>query len=142
MDMSTTNVLTFVMKIVSFAFTSLSSTLTVVLVFFIATFLMIKDYETLVGYLYRFIPKRVIRKTVHVSDHGIKTSLAFLKAQFVIAALTSCIVFVGLLVFRIEHPFIIAIIVLLIDLIPYVGVGFLFIPWIVYCFFTKQYEMT
>lgn len=141
MDVSSSHILTIFMKSASFAFASLSSILTVMLVFFIATFFMVKDYEKLVTYIHRFFSQRVLRTIKNVSEHGLKTAIAFLKAQFLIALLSSCIVFIGLVILRIDHPFTIAIIIFLIDLIPYVGVGFFFIPWIVYSFLTKQFDI-
>ncbi|HLS65833.1 MAG TPA: sporulation integral membrane protein YtvI [Pseudogracilibacillus sp.] len=141
MDVSSSHILTILMKSASFAFASLSSILTIMLVFFIATFLMVKDYEKLITYIHRFFPKRVIRTLKNISEHGLKTAFAFLKAQFLIALLSSSIVFLGFVILRIEHPFTIAMIVLLIDLIPYIGIGFFFIPWIIYSFLTKQFDI-
>lgn len=102
---------------------------------------MVKDYEKLITYIHRFFPKRVIRTLKNISEHGLKTAFAFLKAQFLIALLSSSIVFLGFVILRIEHPFTIAMIVLLIDLIPYIGIGFFFIPWIIYSFLTKQFDI-
>jgi sporulation integral membrane protein YtvI len=45
-------------------------------------------------------------------------------------------VLVGLLILRVPYAITLAIIIGVVDLLPYLGTGFVFVPWIVYLFFT------
>src|SRR5699024_1700505 len=51
-------------------------------------------------------------------------------------------VFIGLWIFQVEHLFTLTLIVFFVDFIPYVGIGAVFIPWIIYNFFIEQHLLT
>src|SRR5699024_3198760 len=65
----------------------------------------------------------------------------FIKGQLIIASMTFIIILVGLILFKIEHGLTIALFSFLIDFLPYLGVGLIFLPWIVYAFFMKSYSL-
>lgn len=139
MNVSSSQIVAILMKSASFAFQSVAQFVTIIVVICLATFFIVKDYETFIYYMRLFLPERFLNTCKDIREHGLQTVMQFLKAQIVIAFLSSCIVFIGLLLFRIEHPFTIATIIFLIDLIPYIGVGLLFIPWLIYSFMMKQF---
>src|SRR5699024_5939571 len=56
--------------------------------------------------------------------------------------ISSFIVMVGLMVYQVENVLMLTLTVLFVDFIPYVGVGAVFIPWIIYNFFTGDYILT
>lgn len=67
--------------------------------------------------------------------------LGFVKAQLTLISLTAAIVIVGLLILRVEYAITIGLITGLVDLLPYLGTGTVFIPWIVYLFFKGNYSL-
>jgi len=60
--------------------------------------------------------------------------LGFLKAEFKLTFITAVIVFTGLLILRVEHALSIALIVWILDFLPYLGAILVFLPWVIYCF--------
>src|SRR5699024_511941 len=71
-----------------------------------------------------------------------KSVFGFIKAQVIITIISSIIVFIGLWIFQVEHLFTLTLIVFFVDFIPYVGIGAVFIPWIIYNFFIEQHLLT
>src|SRR5699024_5835394 len=71
-----------------------------------------------------------------------KALLGYLKAQLTLISITGAIVFVGLLILHVDYALTIAVATGLIDLLPYLGTGIVFVPWIIYMFFTGNYFLT
>jgi len=55
--------------------------------------------------------------------------------------ITAAIVIIGLLIMLVEYAITIGLLTGLVDLLPYLGTGTVFIPWIVYLFFKGNYSM-
>lgn len=122
--------------------TFLPSSLTVFTVTLIATFLVTKDWKQLQIVAVTTMP--FFRKTiVKVFLKHIKSSImGFLKAQVVLIFITGLSIYIGLVVLDVKYALTLAIIAALLDLLPYIGTGVIFIPWIGYMFITADYSMT
>ena len=90
----------------------------------------------------RFIPERVKLFFARVLKHFKQSFVAVIKAQLSIAFLTAILSFIGLRFFKVEHSLVISAALFFVDLIPYVGIGIVFLPWLLYSFFQKQYVFT
>ncbi len=108
---------------------SLSYVGTIIIFILLASFLMTKDLEQLKVHLYN---------NVHLKS----SVFGFLKAQIIITTISSLIVMVSLFIFKVENVLMITLTTFFVDFIPYVGIGAIFIPWIIYNFFTEQYILT
>ena len=53
-----------------------------------------------------------------------------------LVSMTTVIILVGLLILRVKHAILIALITGILDLLPYLGTGLVFVPWIIYEFIT------
>src|SRR5699024_2333761 len=62
--------------------------------------------------------------------------------QLILISITGCIIFISLSILRIEHALTIALLATAADLLPFVGTGIVFVPWIAYLFITGNYAMT
>lgn len=56
----------------------------------------------------------------------------FVRAQIVFSTMTYILTLLGLLILGIQHPFAIAFLVTLVDLLPILGVGSFLVPWAIY----------
>lgn len=121
----------------SFAYTSI-----VVLFIILATYFMTKDYQKIVSVLKNIIPKKIKKMIDRLKGFAKQSTIGLIKAQLTVACFTTIISFFSFLVFQIDHTLIITSILFFIDLVPYVGIGALFIPWILYEFFTHGYTLT
>lgn len=62
----------------------------------------------------------------------------YLRAYLVIMLITFGEVFVGLLILKIPYPFLIALAVAFVDLLPIFGAGTVLLPWAIVCFIIKD----
>ncbi|GAF20263.1 LOW QUALITY PROTEIN: membrane protein [Bacillus sp. JCM 19046] len=60
----------------------------------------------------------------------------FIRAQLILMFVTAVIVFIGLLILGVENSWMLAIVVGIAELLPYLGTGTILIPWFVYLFIT------
>lgn len=98
----------------------------------LATFFISNDWYRLQGYVYKFVPNKVKESTGTIINDLKKALFGFIKAQFTLISITTVIVLVGLLILRVEYAITIALAIGLVDILPYLGSGAVFVPWIIY----------
>jgi sporulation integral membrane protein YtvI len=105
---------------------------TVIVFSLLATFFISKDWYRLSGATQKVLPKkaRTSGKTVFIDLK--KALFGFLKAQVTLISITTVIVLVGLLILRVDYAITIALIIGIVDILPYLGTGIVFVPWIIY----------
>ncbi|MCT8137399.1 sporulation integral membrane protein YtvI [Anaerobacillus sp. CMMVII] len=108
----------------------------------LATFFISKDWYKLVFIFRKWIPDVIVDRTKDVMISLKKAFFGFLFAQLTLISITCCIVLIGLLVLKVEYPITIALIIAVVDLLPYLGTGLIFLPWIFYSFFSGQLPLT
>ncbi|GGD16798.1 sporulation integral membrane protein YtvI [Pontibacillus salipaludis] len=115
---------------------------TVLIFSLLGTFFISKDWYKLSIRIKKLTPSKVAESSASVFSGLQKALLGFIKAQFTLISITAFIVLIGLLILRVEYAVTIAILTGAVDLLPYLGTGFVFVPWIVYMFFTGNYFLT
>ncbi|TLS48258.1 sporulation integral membrane protein YtvI [Paenibacillus antri] len=81
-------------------------------------------------------PKTFKKAFVFLRDNVLLGLMAYIKAQLKLIGFTFAIVFMGLLLLRIDNAFSLALLAGLFDVLPLLGVSAVFLPWIAYCFIT------
>lgn len=119
-----------------FIISKLPNFATVLIISLLATFFISKDWERIILNLHEKIPEKVHLRINQVHDGLQRALLGFLKAELKLTFITACIVFAGLLILRVEHALSIALIVWIVDFLPYIGAILIFLPWALYSFFT------
>jgi len=119
----------------------LPNSFTVVIFTILATFFITNDWVFLKDKVYHLIPgyQAFIKEFV---EQVKSTVVGFFKAQLILIFITGCIIYSGLLILKIEHALTISLLIALIDFMPVIGTGLVFIPWIFYLFITGNYSMT
>lgn len=121
--------------------TALPSTLTILVISIIAAFLFSKDYEKILQWFKSRMPRKMKNSTNRVLT-DLRTALfGFLKAQMILILITMTLVCTGLMLLGIENAITIGILAGFFDLLPYLGTGTIFIPWILYLYFSHQYNL-
>lgn len=119
----------------------LPSAITLLLISVLSAFFISKDFVRINDWVLNKIPKKldlVLRKVLN----DLKSALfGFMKAQFTLICITSAITIIGLLILNVENAIAIGVIAGLVDLIPYLGTGTVFIPWLLYLYFTKNFSL-
>lgn len=108
----------------------------------IATFLLVIDFQTYINQIKSIFPNNVRNHGFHVLTHIKKTLFGYIKAQLKIVLLTCVLLYIGLEIIHVKHAFTIVAFTALADLLPYVGTGIIFLPWIIYVFIVGHYELT
>jgi sporulation integral membrane protein YtvI len=98
----------------------------------LATFFISKDWYKLSAIGGKLLPNKAKAsgKTVFIDLK--KALVGFLKAQVTLISITAVIILIGLLILRVDYAITIAFITGIVELLPYIGTGIVFIPWIVY----------
>lgn len=108
----------------------------------LASFFMIKDWEKLKDKLTQIVPARFNNFRLLFMKHFKNVLLGYVKAQSLLITISTCIIFIGLIFLQVEHALTITLLTALADLLPLIGTGIIFIPWILFLFFTGNYPLT
>lgn len=119
-----------------FIISKLPNFATILIISLLATFFISKDWERIILQLHDKIPEKIQLRINQVYEGLQRALLGFLKAELKLTFITACIVFTGLLILRVEHALSIALIVWIVDFLPYIGAILVFLPWALYSFFT------
>ena len=102
----------------------------------IACFYFALDYEKVWGVLERLLPQGW---RAQLPSWKRRLSLAFkrcIKAYFLLFLVTFLELFFGFLLLRVSYPFLLALVISLLDVLPVLGVGTALIPWAIFAFLT------
>ncbi|ASB58269.1 UPF0118 membrane protein YtvI [Bacillus subtilis subsp. subtilis] len=130
--------LSHILEMIPRFFALLPNTAAVLIFSLLATFFMTKDWHKLKAMLVLILPDRVTANSKAISSELKKAMTGFIKAQAVLVFITMVIVFIGLSLLKVEHAATIAFLIGLVDLLPYLGAGSVFVPWILYLSITGQ----
>lgn len=114
----------------------------IILFIMIATYFMTKDHEQIMTLIKKGLPMTLTPFPRLMKKHAFSSIVGLLKTQLFIAFITAFVSLVALALFQVKHSLLIVSFIFIIDLIPYVGIGLWFIPWILYSFFTGDYVTT
>ncbi len=119
---------------------SLPNLATVIIFSLMSSFFISKDWHKLTRFFRNIVPMKVVTSTRKVIK-GLKQAIVgYIMAQLTLISITCVIVLSGLLLFKVDYPITIAIVIAIVDLIPYLGTGLIFIPWIIYAFVSSDFS--
>ncbi|MCA1032322.1 sporulation integral membrane protein YtvI [Bacillus timonensis] len=105
---------------------------TVIVFSLLATFFISKDWNRLLSFGRKIVPAKARTSGKSVFIDLKKALFGFIKAQATLISITTVIVLIGLLFLRVEYAITIALLIGIVDVLPYLGTGLVFVPWIVY----------
>jgi sporulation integral membrane protein YtvI len=105
---------------------------TVIIFSLLATFFISKDWYRLSTIGGKILPNRAKSSSKTVVADLKKALFGFVKAQLTLISITTVIILVGLLILRVDYAITIALVTGIVDIIPYLGTGAVFVPWIIY----------
>lgn len=86
------------------------------------------------------MPKKARSSSERVFVDLKKALFGFVRAQLTLISMTAVIVLIGLLILRVKYAITIALVTGLVDLMPYLGTGVVFVPWIIYEFISGKFR--
>lgn len=105
---------------------------TVLIFSLLGTFFISKDWHKLAGLGERLLPERAKASIKTVFIDLKKALFGFVRAQLTLISITTVIILFGLLILRVDYAITIALIAGIVDILPYLGTGVVFVPWIIY----------
>jgi sporulation integral membrane protein YtvI len=120
---------------------SLPNMATVLVISLLGAFFIANDFYKWEARFRRLLPRGMNRRMDQILLDLRNALFGFVKAQLTLISLTAAIVIVGLLIMRVEYAVTIGLITGVVDLLPYLGTGTVFIPWIAYAFFKGNYSL-
>lgn len=120
---------------------SLPNLATVFVISLMGAFFISKDFYCWSTRFRRILPQRVNSRMDTVIIDLKNALVGFIKAQITLVSITAVIVIVGLLIMKVEYAVTLGLLTGFVDLLPYLGTGTIFIPWIAYMFFKGKYSM-
>ncbi|MCP3741321.1 sporulation integral membrane protein YtvI [Rossellomorea sp. BNER] len=98
----------------------------------LATFFISKDWYKLSSKFSKHLPGKAVSSGRKVFIDLKRALFGFIRAQFTLISITAVIVLIGLLILRVDYAITIALVSGLVDILPYLGTGAVFVPWIIY----------
>ncbi|WP_017756090.1 sporulation integral membrane protein YtvI [Calidifontibacillus oryziterrae] len=114
---------------------------TVLIFSLLATFFISKDWHRISNYSKKLFPQKIQTSGRTVFTDLKKALFGFIKAQFTLISITAVIVLIGLLVFKVKYAITIALIIGIVDVLPYLGTGAVFVPWILFSIFSNDISL-
>ena len=108
------------------------SAATVVIFSLLGTFFISKDWYRLSALGGRFLPDKAMSSGKTVFADLKKALLGFITAQATLVSITTITILIGLLILKVDYAITIALVTGLVDIIPYLGTGAVFVPWIIF----------
>lgn len=121
---------------------NIPESITVIIFVFLASLLISADFPNIKRRFISIIPNNLNKLRSNLVDYFKKATTGYIKAQLILIAVSFHIILIGLFILQVNHALTIALFMLIIDLVPYVGTGILFLPWIIYSFLTGNYTLT
>jgi sporulation integral membrane protein YtvI len=109
---------------------------TVIFFSLLATFFISKDWYKFKEVLKTILPQKARNSGKTIFEELKRALIGFLRAQATLISITTTIVLIGLLILQVDYSITIALLIGLVDILPYLGTGLIFVPWIIYLAFS------
>lgn len=100
----------------------------------LAAFFISKDWHKLIQWFFSLFPVKIKDSTRNVWHDLQRALFGYIRAQLIMISITAVFIIIGLMVLKVDYALSIGLLIGLIDLLPYLGVGLVMVPWIIYAF--------
>lgn len=107
----------------------------------VATFFIIKDRALIRSFVLHIIPPGMRDSTQNILGRLIKAFVGFVKAYSILISVTFILTLVALKILDVQYALTLALIIAVADILPVLGPGTIYIPWIVWEFISGQIGM-
>ena len=101
----------------------------ITVVFVMASFYLISDFEKLNRYIGSLMPGRTVRALVNIKNKILDTAVKYFRAYMIILLITFSELLAAFLILKVRYALLLALIIALLDLLPVIGVGTVLVPW-------------
>lgn len=108
---------------------------------FLSAYFFITDKEKINGNMKKFFPNAFYTKWNWLKDMFSRAVGGYFIAQFKIMGVIAVILWIGLIFLNVNYALLWAVIIAMLDFLPFFGTGFVIWPWSVYELLTGNYQM-
>lgn len=102
------------------------------IVYVIALYLCLYNLGSMKAAFLSIFETKTREKMEHMLIYLREAIFGFIRAQLIMAIFTYLLTFIGLLILRAEYPLAVSLLVMVMEFVPVIGTGIVFIPWIIY----------
>lgn len=121
--------------------TALPRVFLVIVVSIVATFLISMSYPNVKQFISKLFPQRWHLSAQAVTEDLGAAVVGYLRAQTILVTVTTLATIVGLLIMGNPYAVTIGVIAGLLDIVPIIGTGLLFVPWVIALFIMGSYGL-
>jgi sporulation integral membrane protein YtvI len=104
------------------------------LVAMLAAFFITKDWDKIAAWISANLPQKIVKTASAVWVDLNRALFGFVRAQLILISITTVLVIIGLFLLRLPYALTMGLLIGLVDLLPYLGISIVFVPWIIYVF--------
>lgn len=127
--LETSNLPSLIMKSLQSAFSGVIPLFLNIIVTVVASCFISADYDDVINFLKKLIPKRHRRTVAIIKDFFVKTIFKLIRAYALLMFITFCELSLGLFIIGIKNPLGLALLISIVDILPVLGTGTVMIPW-------------
>ncbi|KJS87484.1 MAG: hypothetical protein JM58_03860 [Peptococcaceae bacterium BICA1-8] len=113
---------------------------TIIIVSAVATFFISKDKELITNYLINLVPVKALLPLNKILKAMSAALIGFMRAQLLLISMTAILAVFGLYLLGVDFAITIGVLVGIVDLIPILGPGSIFVPWTIWHIFIGDYR--
>ncbi|MEG0276796.1 MAG: AI-2E family transporter [Coprobacillus sp.] len=110
-------------------------------IFLISTFYLVLEYDEMKEKCLRFCSWEFVRSFIDIKNNGLRSIKIYLKCQLTLMLLCFVLLWIGFSILKFPHPFLYALLTSVLDSLPFIGVGIVLIPMIIFFFIQNHYLM-
>jgi sporulation integral membrane protein YtvI len=99
------------------------------LVYLIALFLISLDWPKFKGSIEKQLSEVTKQRLTIIMTQLSRAGIGFIKAQFLLSAITFFLALIGLLLLRVDYPILFSLLIVIVDILPILGTGSVLVPW-------------
>lgn len=119
-------IISFAAKLPNFTF--------VLIIALLAAFFISKDWYKWIRRISPILPEKMNCSFSQIWSNLKLALFGYVRAQFIMISITAVFIIIGLLILGVDYAVTIGILIGIVDLLPYLGVGAAMVPWIIYVF--------
>jgi len=105
----------------------------------LSAYFFVADRDVVLSWVKKVTPEAIYTRAFSAMSYFKFAVGGYFIAQFKIMAVVSTILFIGLSLLKVEYAIVLAILIGLLDFLPFFGTGTVFVPWCIYTVLTGEY---
>ena len=107
----------------------------------LASYLFVAEREQISKFMMKMVPDHIKDRYIIVTDTMKSAVGGYFKAQFKIMIFVYIVLIIGFLILGIDYAVLIALLIALLDFLPFFGTGAVMWPWALYALLQKDYKL-